>query len=82
MAQARNIRIHQYLDDWLITVQNRVTWTRFYLCRIPVRLCSGSGQTHHREEKGPVFQNQLPLVNSQLLSQAFDIPDRSADGNG
>ena len=47
MAQVRNIRIHQYLDDWLIRVQDRVLVhtnppglvsglrTSFQLCKVP-----------------------------------------------
>ena len=56
--------------------------TSFKLCKTPVWLSSGNGQTNHREVTGPGFQNQFPFSKTQLPSCSVrHAVDRSADCN-
>ena len=109
MALQRGIRIHQYLNDWLVRATSHQTclqhtqtlvalcrelgWLAnkeksevdpkqvFQLCRLPVRLERGQGQTHTRALARLDRQNLGSSVRSSVSGPAVHIPHRTPDSH-
>ena len=74
MALQRGIRIHQYLDDWLVRTTSPVRTgakTGFQLHKLPVRLEGGQGQTHIRALACLDRQNSDKSVRSGVSGPEF-----------
>ena len=93
MAQAKGIRIHQYIDNWLISVpiDESCFWdieTLLSFCQDPgravnmkiglqaslwlyglsIQSITRHGQIHHKKMASPKLENQIPSVETTLLS--------------
>ena len=85
MALQKGIRIHQYLDDWLVRASThdaclQHTQTLVNL-RLPVRPKRGQGQIHNRTLADLDRQDQVNTVGSGLPGPTVHVPHRSTHSN-
>ena len=81
MALQKGIRIHQYLDDWLVWAKSHHTCLQH--THTLVALCQDLGWLVNKEKSElvpkQVIENQKPVNQTDLPGPSVDVPHRVAD---
>ena len=79
LALQKGIRIHQYLDDWLVRARSHQTCLQH--TQTLVALCQEQSQTQPRALADPTNKNKRPPDWSGVPGLEANVPHRSPDSN-